>query len=269
MGIRLMFGAVAATLMLSVFPMAAGAQARFEVKDATGKVVGLFEYTYVMRPEGHFASSQFFKGAKAVESRKGMKPVLRSHFQANPDLGFEKYTRWETSGIDTTEYKVFKFKKEIKMRVAKGEKGKVSVLGKTQPVFVVEPDQPHLAIFIADRNKPEYTLACINTKMTTVGKATVKCLGPVDSIEPAQVEPATAAQPETAAEPVATTDSTTTPHDGDAVTPDLPVEVVVPEAAKVLLYTVEGDCGRFKVWIDDFGVMVKAETETQSYEIIR
>ncbi len=268
MGTRLSFCAVVMAMLAAAFPISAAGQVKFVVRDPAGKVAGMFEYTHVMRPEGHFTSSQFFKGAKAVESRKGMKPVLRSHAQMNSDLHFDKYTRWETSGIDTTEYKVFKFKKDIKMRVAKGANGKVSVLGKVQPAYVIEPDQPHLALFFADPAQPERSVACINTKTNKIGHATVKCLGQADDVRGSAQEPAATPEPATAPD----APPPPSPPDGTAAAADqTPVIVLKPETppAKVFHYSIAGDCGSFEVWFDDLGVMVKALSDKQAYEPIR
>jgi|GEM_PF-1213088 len=183
----------------------------FLVSDRDMKTVGRYEFNQVVREEGVFATSRYFKGAASAKSKKKEAPAVRSYLEMAPDRTFAKYTRWESQGINVREFKIFRYQKDVRMRDALGSKAGVSVLGKWQPVFLVEEDQPHTAAMIVDRNVPEKTFACINTTLGKIGQATVRIVGvtSVKSVvpDPAPVQAAGSGEPATqvaSPEPVVT-----------------------------------------------------------------
>lgn len=270
MSSRFMLPVVVCASILAVLPSLAMAQARYEVRNQEGAVVGLFEFTNVIREEGNFASSQYFDGARAVQSRRGMRPVVRSHVEMGADFSFVKYTRWESTGANATEYKVFPFRKDIKMRVARGDNARVAVLGRVQRVFVIEPDQPYLAYIVLDPTRPEYSFACINTKLNKIGQATVKYLGARATEAPA----APAATQETApaaTEPVQATGETAGQATAATATAPATEPATTPAAPAVELreWRIEGDCGNLSIWSDAEGNYVRFQSDTRTYNLIR
>ncbi|HNZ02668.1 MAG TPA: hypothetical protein PLY68_00110 [Myxococcota bacterium] len=287
---RLKLFLVAVVAVLAAAPVSVMAQSRYTVRSITGKPQGIFEYTFVQRPEGSFASSQFFKGVKNVEKLKAYKPGMRSHIQMAPDMTFEKYTRWEKLEGASAESKIFRYDKDLKIRASRNKRVKVSVLGPVQPVFVLESDQPYLTLFLLDPSMDGRQVACMNTRLDHIGVATVKMIGE-PPVNPQPTESATSVStPEQTAvdgtpgevETKAESDSTGTTEPATRATPDPAVAPVPPppappvtptpgttaEPGAVARYAIEGDCGTFHIWVQD-GTIIKAQTDAWLYEIIR
>lgn len=287
---RLKLFLVAVVAVLAAAPVSVMAQSRYTVRSMTGKPQGIFEYTFVQRTEGSFASSQFFKGVKNVEKLKAYKPGLRSHIQMAPDMTFEKYTRWEKAESASVESKIFKYDKDLKIRTSRNKRFKVSVLGPVQPVFVLESDQPYLTLFLLDPAMDGRQVACMNTTLDHIGVATVRMIteAPVNP-QPSESATGVSMPEQTAAdgmpgeaEPKAEPDSTgptesatrANPEPAVAPVPQPPAPPVTPtprttaEPGAVSRYAIEGDCGTFHIWVQD-GTIIKAQTDAWLYEIIR
>lgn len=269
----------------------------FQVIDRDMKQVGRYEFNQVVREEGVFATSRFFKGAAPAKARKKEAPSVRSYLEMAPDRTFAKYTRWESQGINVREFKIFRYQKDVRMRDALGSKAGVSVLGKWQPLFLVEEDQPHTAAMIVDRTVPERTFACINTTLGKIGQATVRIVGvtAVKSVAPeatmaepsashgqtpsvvtkpadagAKTPAGTTESADAVEQPVAAPAETASAAAQPAPVSDVPVAVgandSVPATADIYEFRVEGDCGTIGVWQDGSGNFVRFSNSLHTFE---
>jgi hypothetical protein len=244
------------TLAVVAIPVAGSAQAAPELQSAAyvltdrdGRTVGVYEISHVVRDEGLFATSKSYKGAKAATQKKRGTPAVRSYLETTPDKAFSKYTRWVTEGTNVREFKMFRYGKDIKMRVAVGANGKVSVVGKWQNVHLIEPDQPYTAAVLVDRAVPEKQFACINTTLGKVGKAHLRVVG-VKSAEAGRTAPAQAA--------AASPDEAAVSPDEAAAAPEAAADAApVAGSADVYEFRLDGDCGQLNIWQDGLGNFVK------------
>jgi hypothetical protein len=234
-----------------VLPVTAGAETltKYVVRDKAGKTLGLMECSHVEREEGIFASSAFYKGAKAVESKKGMKPLVRSYGELASDATMNKYKRWKEVGSNTHNWVIFKFGKDFKKRFAVGESNaKLVVLGKQKPVYVIERDQPYLAALLLKKDQPERTVSCVGAEMDKIGEASVKLVGTEKVVLPKPV----------AAKPVVEGAEGAVE---EAAAAEQPVEMHH--------WKVGGSCGDFDIWQTAAGKAVKIETADTVYELVR
>lgn len=243
-----------------VLPVTAGAEtlSKYIVRDKAGKTLGLMECSHVEREEGIFASSAFYKGAKAVESKKGMKPLVRSYGELASDATMNKYKRWKEVGSNTNNWVIFKFGKDIKKRSAVGESNvKLVVLGKQKPVYVIERDQPYLAVLLLKKDQPERTVSCVAAEMDKIGEASVKLVGSEMVVLPKPV----VAKAVVAKAVVAGTDV--------AVEGVVEATAPVDEVVEMLHWKISGSCGDLDIWQTAAGKAIKVENVDTVYELVR
>ena len=251
--------------------------ASFKVSAADETIVGLYEFKHVVREEGVFASSVFYKGEKILTVTKPGTPAVRSYLELTPGRTWEKYTRWVTRGINTSSFKLFRYRRDIKLRKTGIGKAKVSVVGKFKPVYLIEAEQPYTAALLVDRKVPEKKLACINSTLGKIGEAVIRMVG-VSSVPAAPLvlkNDAAGASDNAAGDVEAKAEARTTTESAAPVEPAAskldsepavkPDVVSKQKFVDIYKFQIDGDCGTFSVWQDGDGNFVRFSNEKYVY----
>lgn len=192
------------------------------------EVKGRMEFGVVRREGTIYVVSAFYAGLEATGKRKKEKPVRRAYAElAEPGI-LGKYKRWDIRNKVERYWMTFTFKGMVKVRYEKGPgaKGEVKELGEGTAVAPLDGGQPQFAYLLAAAGESGREVACVGVSPPVWGKATVVFSGP---------------------EKVTLKDD-------------------IEETRKTSRWDVIGDCGKFKVYLDEFKQALLITTEGERYE---
>lgn len=231
--------AVLMALVVAAMAMPSGLWAKgkplWEFKTLSGdKVTGRFDFGVVHREKKVFAVSAFYTGEEALEitgkKKKKLKPTRRAYVELTEAGTLGRYKRWDIREKVERYWMTFVYKGKVKVRYEKGPgaKGEVREVGEGDAVVPVDAGQPQFAFLLATAGESGREVACVGASPPVWGKATVVFSGP----------------------------------DEVALTGALEVK------RKVDRWDILGDCGQFKVYLDDKKEPVLITTGTERYERI-
>ncbi|NOZ00436.1 MAG: hypothetical protein GXP54_00915 [Deltaproteobacteria bacterium] len=225
----LSWGWVAAFMLLA--PQgAAGAKPLWQFRVMQGeKISGRLDFGVVHREGIIYAVSAFYAGEQALDTgkHKKIKPDRRSYAELEEPGLLGKYKRWDVRKKVERYWMTFIYKGKVKVRYEKGPgaKGEVTEVGEAKTVVPLDAGQPQLAYLLAAAGESGREVACVGASPMVWGKTTVVFSGPEEIVLPGAGE----------------------------------------EKTKAARWDVMGDCGQFKVYLDESGKPLLITSESEKY----
>jgi hypothetical protein len=212
------------------------------------KVVGRFDMNTARQDGEIFVVSAYYPGTKALHASRPGSPTVRSYAELDGQGYLNRYKRWEKVGKQEPYWFAFVHEKNVRVlhEPDAGGKGKVKVLGPAQQVVPIDGEMPQLAFTALAVLRQEREFSCVGVKPSAWGKGRIIKVGNVPQGDKAAAMDS---------------DPLEEGEQGEKV----PFAGPVPTLER---WRVDGDCGRFEIYLDGTGEAVRMVAGETNFELL-